>query len=270
MRILSRLFPVVPIVTVLFYGATPLRANLTLIDMFRNIAYDQTSGAAPTVPASTFLNLEAFMANSGDFTSVSVVGPISTDNLAVESPTKFGEGPSFANQAQMDAAYPFGTYTFNASGASPQSATLSYSVDAFTSDIPALTASTFAALQGMNPANPFTFNFNSFTPNSNVNGAATFFTIFGALGSGGLSPSATSFVVPGGTLLPNTTYTSELDFSDRISDTDPNGVPTLIGYDVRTDITFTTGAVTPEPSQMIPMALAALGMAAARFLKHQS
>jgi hypothetical protein len=161
-----------------------------------------------------------------------------------------------------------GTYLFTATGGTVgfEQASLDYSVDAFTSDIPALTTATFNALQGMNPGQPFTFDFNSFTPSTNATFGATYLTVFGSTFSvGGLSPTATSATMAAGTLLPDTTYEYELDFSDRITGTDPiNGVPTLIGFDVRTDGTFTTGAVVPEPAMMIPLGVALLGLAALR------
>jgi hypothetical protein len=268
MRILTRASLAVAVALVLFQAAPPLRADLTLIDMFRNLTYIQTSGGVTF--NDTFLNLEAHMANSGDFTSVSVAypGPASPDSLPLVSPTEFGEGPSFPNQAAMDAAYPFGTYLFTATNSvtsAMEQASLDYTVDAFTSDIPELTTATFNALQGMNPALPFTFDFNSFTPNSNASFGTTYLTVFGSSFSTGLSPTATSATLAAGTLLPDTTYGYELDFSDRITGTDPiNGVPTLIGFDVRTDGTFTTGAVVPEPAMMIPLGVALLGLAALR------
>jgi hypothetical protein len=265
MRILTGTSLSVAVALVLFQAAPPLRAELVLIDMFQNLTYAQTSGGVAF--NDTFLNLEAHTVNPGDFTGVSVSypGPNSPDTLTLESPTEFGEGPSFPNQAAMDAAYPMGTYLFTASGGAVgfEQASLDYTVDAFTSDIPALTTASFNALQGMNPGQAFTFDFNSFTPNSNASLGETFLTVFGStFSTGGLSPTATSATMAGGTLLPNTTYEYELDFSDRINGTDPiNGVPTLIGFDVRTDGFFTT---TPEPAMMIPLGVGLLGIAALR------
>lgn len=251
----------------LFCAVSPLQAALTGVDIFKNISYQQTSGAAPTSPVNFFADVEAYMQNPGDFTSVTVTypGPGSPASLPLVTPTKFGIGPSFATQADMDAAYPFGTYTFTA-GPTTETAAFNYLVDAYTSDIPALDASTFAALQGMNPSQPFTFNFNSFTPNPNASVGETFLTIFGTSFGSGYSPSTTSATMSANTLAFNTTYNWELDFSDRISGTDPSsGVPTLIGFDVRTDGSFTTAAApTPEPSSTLPFALMFLGAAVTR------
>lgn len=249
----------------LFAGAPTLHASLDLVDIFKNVLYQQTSGAAPTSPAFYFADVEATMQNPGDFTSVTVTypGPGSPVPLPLASPNRFGIGPSFATQGDMDTAFPFGTYTFQTN--TSLTAALNYLQDAYTSDIPALDAATFNALQGMNPALPFTFHFNSFTPSPNASHGATFLSVGSSFGTGGLSPSSTSAVMSANTLLPSTTYTYELDFSDRVTGTDPNsGVPTLIGFDVRTDGTFTTGAAVPEPSSMVPLAAAFLGIAALR------
>lgn len=269
MRNLASLSLALGVSFALFQGAAPLRADLTLIDMFRNVTYLQTAGGV--TPNGTFLNLEATMQNPGDFDSVSVSypGPNSPDSLSLVFPTEFGEGPTFPDKASMDAAYPFGTYLFtanNSTTSTTEQASLDYTVDAFTSDIPALTTATFNALQGMDPNQPFTFDFNSFTPDPNADTGTTYLTVFNsAWSNGGQAPTATSATMPGGTLLPNTTYTYELDFSDRINGTDPiNSVPTLIGFDLRTDGTFTTAGATPEPATIIPVGLALLGAAVLR------
>lgn len=268
---LTRSSVFVTAVGVLFYGVTPARASLSVVDIFKNISYQQTSPSAPTTPSSYFADVEAFLVNPGDFDSVTVTypGPDSPASLPLVSPLKFGIGPSFATQADMDAAYPFGTYSFMANNSvtmASETDDLDYTVDAYTSDIPALDAATFTALQGMDPTQPFTFNFNSFTPNPSANQSATFLTIFGSSFGTSLSDTATSAVVPANTLLPGTAYTYELDFSDRIGGTDPGGANTYIGFDVRTDGTFTTAAV-PEPSSLIPLAMVFLGAAVVRWRK---
>jgi PEP-CTERM motif len=259
LKITVRLLPVLPVLLSL---ASPLHAGLTDVDLFKNIAYTQTSGAAPTTPAGFFASLRAFEQNAGDFSSVSVAypGPASPQALSPNGTEFIYQTPFLPTSVAMDAQYPFGTYTFQANGAVNETANIIYTTDAYTADIPALSAATFAALQGMNPANSFTFNFNSFTPNPSASVGLTFLTVFGTPFSASYPNSTTSVVMGANTLLPNTTYTYELDFSDRISGSD-SGVPTTVGFDVRTDGTFTTAAIstaTPEPGSLT---LAALGAA---------
>ena len=255
-----RLLPSLPILVSL---ASPLHAGLTDVDFFKNVEYTQTSGVAPTTPTGYFASLRAFAQTAADFTSVSVTypGPASPQALA-QSGTVFSFQTPFLSLTDLAAQYPLGTYTFQANGAANETASINYTTDAYTADIPALSAATFAALQGMNPANSFTFNFNSFTPNPSASVGLTFLTVFGTPFSASHPNSTTSVVMGANTLLPNTTYTYELDFSDRISGRDPNsGVPTTLGFDVRTDGTFTTGNAvstgTPEPGSLVLCAIGA-------------
>jgi hypothetical protein len=259
-------------------AANSTRAEgITGVDIFKNILYTQSSGASPTTPSLYFADLELRSQTLGDFTDVSVTypGPASPTSLPEVSPTFFSYGPPFGTQAAMDAAIPFGAYDFAAtnSGTSfSQTATLNYSTDAFTSAIPALSAASFSALNGLNPTTALTVGFNSFTPNAAASEGFTFFSIFNGSGTffsdGFLAPNSTSLILPAGTLAANTTYLFELDFSDRINGTDPAiSVPTLVGSDVRTDGTFTTGPAfsqAPEPSALLLGGSALLVLAAFR------
>jgi len=240
---------------------------LVSVEYFRNIEYSQTSGAPPSAVTGTFVNFGAFTQNASDFQTMNVQypGPGSPTFLTLSGTTWAYSSPVLADKAAMDAAYPTGAYSFNAIGVILQSATINYTADAYSAAIPAFTAATFLALQGMDPSTAFTFNFNAFTPNASATSAATFLTVFGTPFSVGLSNSATSAVMAANTLLPNTTYTVQLDFSDRIGGIS-NPVPTTLAFDRRTDITFTTGAIgtpgVPEPGSL---SLAALGAGALAF-----
>lgn len=243
-------------------GTIPtLRADISFIDIFNNTVYQQTSGAAPTTPSGYFFNVELTSQNPGDFGGVSVTypGPGSPLTLPMVSSTFFGFGsPVFSTLGAEQAAYPFGSYVYTATGAGAptQTATFEYTQDNFTADIPALDPASFAALNGLAPNTALTIDFDSFTPNPSATQGLGFFTIFGAGGAvfadGFLPPGTTSLTIPGGTLLPSTTYGFELDFSDRTDGADANGVPTLLGSDVRTDGTFTTGpnSAVPEPGSI--------------------
>lgn len=258
--------PVFAVAIVCLTAFSMQAAGIQEVDIFKNSLYNQTTGAAPASPSFFFADLELTSQNAGDFTSVSVAypGPGSPTSLPQVSPTFFSYSPSFATQTAMNAAVPFGSYLFTANNsgtAFTQTATLNYTTDAFTTAIPALTAASFNALNGLNPTNALAIGFNSFTPNASATEGFTFFSI--SDGSGTvftdefLAPNTTSLLLPAGTLAPNTTYTFELDFSDRIDGTDPGGVPTFVGSDVRTDGNFTTGLVTPEPATVV---LAACGL----------
>ena len=258
------LFGSAAIVSGLVALSTQASAQLTDAGTFKNLTHEQT-GPTTVSPTGAFFNAVADFASPGDYSSASLtVNGGTPQNLPLTTPTSFGIGPSFPNQAAMDAAYPFGTYVIAlTAGTQPAiSETVNYTADAYTSDTPQLAAASFNALQGLSTAlSSLTLNFNSFTPSGLATSSFTFFTIFGSSqGCGFLSPSATSCAIDPAALSPDTTYSWELDFSDRV-ETDVNGVTTFTDFDVRTDGSFTTAAVaTPEPSTWAMMLLGFVGV----------
>lgn len=245
---------------------SPAHAGLTDAFTFRNIAYTQTSGVAPTIPTGFFFSAGANTAAAGDFDGASLTypGPGSPLTLPLVSPTEFLAQPGFPTKAAMDAAFPFGSYVITATNSvtmTSQTATLSYTADAYTADIPALTAASFAALQGLDTTKPLTVQFNSFTSNPLATDAFTFFSVFGSsAGCGFLSPSSTSCTIAADALMPATTYDFELDFDDRIQAV-VGGVLQGVNFDVRTDGSFTTAALpVPEPGGLLVLAGGLLGL----------
>jgi hypothetical protein len=266
----------VGVVALLLSSAIPARADLTEVNIFDNTIYDQASGAAPTSPSLFFFSFGGNFAAVGDFTGGSMTSPSATLTSPPAVGTSFGASSVlFTTLAGLHAQFPFGSYTITGTGGTdgPQGETFSYPFDAFTTDIPALDPSTFSGLQGLNPTNAFTIGFNSFTPDPHANQAFTFFTIF----EGGttvfteafLSNSTTSVFLPANKLLPGTSYSFELDFSDRIRSLDGvTGVTIDQGFDVRTDGSFTTGsAAVPEPGSLALFGTAAGVLA---FLRRRS
>jgi len=255
--------------------ATPAvqAAGIQYVDIFKNGVYNQTSGNAPSTAAFYFANIELTSQNPGDYTGVSVSypGPGSPVSLPMTQPSFFSYGPSFPTAAAMNAAVPFGTYTYTATNSSTMasaSAVLNYTADAFTSAIPALSAASFNALSGLNPDTALSIGFNSFAPNAAASVAYTFFSIYNSNGTafsdGFLAPGTTSVFLPAGTLAADTTYTFELDFSDRVNGTDLSGINTEVGSDARTDGMFTTGdaVMAPEPGTASLAGLAVMALAA--------
>ena len=229
----------------------PADAQLLQAGTFKNLVNAQT-GPTTVSPTGAFFNALADFGNPGDYSSASLtVNGGAPQDLPLTSPTEFGIAPGFPDRAAMDAAYPFGTYVIAlTAGTQPAlSETLNYTADAYTSDIPQLAAASFNALQGLSTGlSSLTLNFNPFTPSGLANNSFTFFSIANSSqGCGFLSPSATSCAIDPQALSPDTTYTWELDFSDRV-ETDVNGVLTFTDLDVRTDGSFTTAMATPELS----------------------
>lgn len=245
------------------------RAAINEFDLFRVANYTQSDAvSAPSLDGYTFSSNLA-MDNPTDFDGGTLVypGPDSPGTYTlINSP-----GDTFLNfqsstlpdQATLDADFPTGTYTAtatNSSTSAQQTTAQTYSVDAYSHTIPALTSASFTALQGMNPSQSQTVSFNSFVPDSNATEPDIFFTINDSSGNavfneGFLQPNVTSVEIPANTLSPLSDYTYTLIFSDRINSTNmTDGVLDVLGYDLSTSGSFTTGDV-PEPASLAMLAL---------------
>lgn len=214
--------------------------------IFANTVFNQTSGTAPLVPWLYFFSIGATFLTAGDYSAASAnyPGPGSPQTLGLIAPTTFDFGsPAFTSFSNLQAAYPFGTYTVTAVGNQISStSSVSYQANYFTSTVPFVT--NYSSLNGFNPANDFTVDYNSFTPDARVTTGFTFLTIWNAnthqvvFQDNFQSSSSTTALIAANTLSPNTNYTFELDFSDRLT----VGSSTQ-GFDVRTDGSFTTGPI---------------------------
>ncbi|TFV37967.1 PQQ-binding-like beta-propeller repeat protein [Bradyrhizobium niftali] len=214
--------------------------------IFDNTVFDQTSDTAPLVPWFYFFSIGATFLTAGDYSaaSASYPGPGSPQTMGLIAPTTFDFGsPAFTSFSNLEAAYPFGTYTVTAVGNQISStSSVSYQANYFTSAVPFVT--NYSSLNGFNPANDFTVHYNSFAPDAHVTTGFTFLTIWNATTHQVVfqddfqSSSSTTALIPANTLSPNTNYTFELDFSDRLV----VGSSTQ-GFDMRTDGSFTTGPI---------------------------
>jgi hypothetical protein len=253
---------------VLLFAVLPAYAS-PVYTIFNNVTYNQTGSAAPVTPAGYWISLGgSFDAGSNFSSAVSTFGgPASPVNMPI-SGLNFGASTSFfASEAALHTQYPFGTYTYTLSGASPTATgTVSYTADLFSSAIPALSGGSYTGLQGLNPNSSFTVNFNSFTADPSSTAAFTFFFITDlsnnqiVYDAGFQPPGTTSVTIPALTFQPNHQYGFELDFSNRIAGSAANYF-TQLGFDVRTDGTFTTGAAvaaTPEPGTWMLTGIAGL------------
>jgi hypothetical protein len=230
-------------------AAVPGKADIVYTGLGVEQLYTQT--ASGTSFSSSILYVTLGTQSASDFTSANVSVPGSATPISVPMSNTpeadgsfkdtffsapFTSSSAATTQATLNAVYPFGTYTFTAtnSGTSAsQTATLNYDANEFptipggsATAVPTLTSGTYSALQGLNSANPQTLNFNNFTgdgvapPGSGIVDPTTELLITnlstGAVVyySGSLADSATSWVLPAGTLQPGTTYQYSLDFSN--------------------------------------------------------
>jgi hypothetical protein len=178
--------------------------------------------------------------------------------------------------AQLNSNFPVGTYTqtpVNSGTGGHVSVNLIYSGTDYYPNVPQLTAASWNALQGANPAASLTLHWLPAVQNPATNTFPIFFNVYD-LSTGGNdvfsdsfgSASPTSLTIPANTLLPLQNYCAELDFSARIEDTDPSSIATLcttngpscpsrLAWDSRTLSYFTTGtASVPEPAPPVLLA----------------
>jgi hypothetical protein len=262
---------VVTLALVALAGVTGIAAagpDITEFDIGFNIQSSQTA-AGVSAPNSFYFSARVQQdANAYNQAALTYPGPGSPQALTLTNGgTLFNfETSSFSSKAALDAAYPFGTYTAsvtNSSSGATNTDSINYTQTAYTSSTPALTQATYLGLQGLNASKSFNFNFNAQTPNPLADASYTFLNIFGpngfslSLGSF-LPPGTTSVTLPANALLPDTQYTFDLDFSDRLVGSSTTTTFTL--FDVRTDGTFTTAAAVPEPCGLVLAGIAFASM----------
>lgn len=242
-------------------------AAVNEIDIGINPTYQQTDGTT-VVSTGGFFAARAFLDSASDFDGGTVVFPGggSPITLTPASGATLAFGDSAATLAALNAAYPFGTYSFtvnNSVTSATQSASLNYTVAADSLSVPTLTAASFNQLQGLHAGSGFTFNFNAFDQNPNANVAFIFLDVTDTDGndlfSQALDPSTTSIFMPGGTLAAGKAYNFDLLFDSRIEGKDGD-VPTSIFFDTHTMGAFTTAV--PEPSTWAMMMLGFAGLGA--------
>jgi hypothetical protein len=243
-------------------------------DLFKTIAYSQTSNAQPTTPTVFFGSVAVDSDNTTDFTAGNVTSTSALSPMVLMVADMAGnfQSPGLGSQAELNADFPNGTtYTYNISGGTlgSQSATLSTPAsDEYASTIPFFTNSGFTSLQGVNATNPITLTWNPYATPAGINTPLIFLAISrasdGALvtGTSG-NNSLASFTVPANVLQPGTQYDVDLVFSARNATANAGfgGAASFYSYDLRTDLDFTTAAATPEPSSLSIAALGILGFA---------
>jgi hypothetical protein len=262
---------------ILSAAAAVARADISQAVMFRNIQSIQTGNGNALSSDGAYFTLRLLSSSPNEYTTVQAFygGSGSPVALALTADPYTYEYDSgfYGNQAAMDIDFPKGTYAMTATNSvtSDNATTMfDYSNDAYSASQPYLAGTNYSDLQGMNPSANFNFQFSPFVPNALATDPELFFTIFDAttgeaVFSDTFQPATTTGVtLPGDTLLPNHAYAYDLDYSDRLTVTsDGADNPALLGFETRTEGSFTTGAV-PEPATATLLALGTVALLARR------
>jgi hypothetical protein len=232
-------------------------AGVTEIDIGFNPTNEQT-GPSTITSTGGFFSARAFLDSASDFDTGTITGPapVGSQPLTPQPGAVLGYGAGAATLGDLNTMFPTGTYTFNLTNTST-SATATDSIDytgaADSLSTPGLTAASYTAAQGLNAGAGFTFDLLPFLQNPDASLAFLFMSISDGsgtvFGESFADPTITSIFMPGHTLLPGEAYTFDINFDERITGTDSNGVPTTIFFDTHTGGGFTTapGGV-PEPA----------------------
>jgi hypothetical protein len=270
-------------------------AGLITVDLGKNLQFTQTDAAGDMANQTDYFAARAFYQSTSDFDSATLTwpasgGPVSMSNVPgtfqfLNGQTAAGyylqQSPSYATQGALDAAYPMGNYEYDLfnSGNLTASSTINYSTDLYPANQPTLTAASFNSLQGLNTTQATTVSFAALQDNPDFDSTSDSDYIFLDVYTAGFGSDVystfvaspgdlTSFLIPANTLTPGTSYSLLLDFDNRITGLDTNGINQYQLFDTKTEVDFTTAAavVTPEPAGF---ALAGFGLLALACIRHR-
>jgi len=257
------------------------QAEISFFRLFKTLSYEQTSNAQPSTLAIASGDATILYNDVNDFSTAQVnsTSPLSPMALTPSFTGAVSYGQLFATSGDLDTDFPDNTiYAFGISGGTLGTDAAALNTPAtsiYASQVPYFNGTTYDQLQGMDPAAPFSFTFDGYAAPVGGNTPLIFFSITrdsdGAFiyGDSGAN-TLTSFLAPANTLEPNTAYTVSLIYSSRIDTPNAgfNGATAEVGYDLRTNLGFTTAV--PEPASVCLLAMTGLGLlVGSRFRRSQ-
>jgi len=192
--------------------------------------YNQSSAGLPTLDPTTPYGFSGVTSLASDrtATTISLTAPTTVAyNLTQLPPPQSEIYACFANYSSLsayDAAFPAGNYTFQVSGATPQTVVVNLPPTTTMPQPGAPHVANYAAAQGVNAAQAFVLSWDAFPGGT----AADYIDVdvgpnFGSPNPGSpgaLTGTATSFTVPAGTLQPATTYAARIGFFRHVGTTE--------------------------------------------------
>lgn len=243
--------------------AAPAHAVVSLLTIQYFAGYRQNSPAAPTVEVGCDVYWNLHVTDAADLTSVSLTRPgedepfdfLGTSGPGTEYSRVIG---NFMTKVDAFSVIPAGDYTVAISGGTlgDQTATVTQPHESgnWPESIPAFTPATWTALQGMDPTNAITIEFNPMLPGPNtpnfVLGSVSVFDITAGVSryqSAIFLEGASSVVIPASTLLPAHQHRIFLTFNsgESAATTAFGTVTPQIYFGYQTFADFTTGDGTP-------------------------
>ncbi len=229
---------------------------VTTFTVSKSAGYHQTNAAAPVFINYDF-DAQTTLASNRMATSITVTIPTTAVTLNLDEdglqPEQFDTSTlPTTNLTTFNATYPSGSYSFNITGSPSQQKSVNLPNTALPN---APQVSNYAAAQAINPAQPFTLTWNTFTGGGSgdwielliigENGIIFQSPIFGQ--SGALTGTATSITIPAGTLQVGSNYAGELIFV-HIIQTISGATVTDTGLASTTEFSMiTTASVAPSP-----------------------
>jgi len=216
----------------LVLAGRPAAAQIVDVNQFKTTVYQQTNAAppaAPNYPNAYFFGTYVDTDPAYTVTNLIVTSPSGAYLFLNQySPTYFENGsPYYSNPTNFDNDFPGGTYDYNFNYTDAFTNTYNADVifDISTNDlnaasIPAFTPDCWTAMQAVDPSQPFTLTWNSYSLTPGADVAYTFISISDqATGNSTISPSGppglTSTNLPAGTFQYGRVYNVSLYFSER-------------------------------------------------------
>ena len=249
-------------------------SDFNFIKLVRNVGMIQSSdgGEALTGNGASFSTTVSTQGGFGySSASVTFPGPSSPGALSAQQGNVFSyQSGSYLTQADMDAAFPTGTYKYTfISGGFPFEASLKYNAAAYPLSQPYLDGTSYSALQGMSVAAPLTLTFSPLVPSHYADGSFISFTIYDftdnqfVFDAPFLSPDTASQTLAANLLVAGHPYGYELGFLSLEANVAAPGTNNggEIDFNSYTTGLFSTVAPVPEPETWLLLAsgLAACG-----------
>lgn len=210
-------------------SSVPADANVFEWVLFKDHNYIQTANNVRPTTIDLFDYELVLQTDPGDFATVNLLGPGVNIPLTEIDPGEWEEVAFFGTQAALDAAMPSAPTVYSISTSGGTLGSLSENVtmgpDRYPTLAPYVSGNSFNDLSSFDVSQDIIIDFGQPDPGDSQVTAFSFYIVdeindidlftYQEFGTG---PYSGSFLLPGGTLDPLTTYTAEMEFSTALQD----------------------------------------------------